>query len=177
MPTIEDLVKLADEGEIADFQDAVAEILAAKAEDAVAAVASEYVVNQESVEDEDLEDLDVASDEDGEDEELELIANTITEEEFEQLDELSKKTLVTYLHKSVQNKADNMTHYDTLKKAKSASYDARNPEGSKVNASPEFRSKAQEFDTHADKEMSRAWRQRTKREVGIGRASNKLAKD
>lgn len=110
--TLEDLIKLADEGNVADFQDAVKAILDIKAGEALDAIVDGYEVQEESFDpDEDLDELDVAEDETDEDddlteEELQELADTITEEEFEELDELSQRTLAPYLQKAAFKLSD-----------------------------------------------------------------------
>lgn len=83
MPTFKDLLALSVEGEAFDFTNAIKDVLTAKAQEVVQSLA-EPEVTEEGLSDD----------------ELAFIAENITEEEFEQLDELSKETLQSYRSKA-----------------------------------------------------------------------------
>lgn len=99
MPIIRDLLNFAAESNAVDFTSAFKDILSAKAQDVVDVMQESALKN--AVADLDEDDLDFGS-EDGElsEEQLEWIAENITEEEFEQLDELSRGMLKSYVRKA-----------------------------------------------------------------------------
>lgn len=100
------------------------------------------------------------------------IAKNMKKEEVEHIDELSRKTLASYLQKSAKSEKDLESREDKLRAAKSANYDVRSQMDNN-----DARNVSHDLDDHITKQIGKAFNKRYNRRQGQSQAIKRLAKE